>query len=201
MASDGLYPASSQGYIDAVTGQDGNLYCAFYDDRTFPGNPNHRAVYVRKSVDGGLTWGNIDLGATGFALGLSRRCWRRIGTVVEVFQTTPGNYRIAVAVYAGNAGWNNFAAIVFGKIWAVRMTGHPFMSNTNLGLCSAEDHSNSSSGQPSRTRLVMSYVSLDFILGYLRIKILGYRCDIIRCQRVLYLRRIWHGNSGRRILC
>ncbi|MBN2055614.1 hypothetical protein JW905_11865 [bacterium] len=89
-------PTSGQGLVDVIVGDDGYLYCGFYDDQYFPGSPPPHAVYIKRSTDGGQTWGNPDSGANGFALnGLFTD-----RPSLEVFQTTPGSYRLAVAVAA-----------------------------------------------------------------------------------------------------
>ncbi len=85
-------PASGQGLVDMIVGADGYTYLAYYDD----GIPNYGAVYVRRSMDGGATWFRPDSGANGFAL--YNMFMDRPS--IEVFETTPGHYRLAVAVSA-----------------------------------------------------------------------------------------------------
>lgn len=89
-------PTSNQGLVDTIVGEDGNIYCAYFDDFQNPSYPDHKAVYVKRSTDGGATWGNPDAGANGFAL---------YGIFMDrpsivVFPTTATNYRIAIAVSA-----------------------------------------------------------------------------------------------------
>lgn len=160
VASDGLYPASSQGNVDVITGQDGNLYCAFYDDRVISGYPNHKSVYVRKSTDGGATWENIDGGATGFALS-------HLGALgdarpsVEVWETTTGNYRIAVAISAGDETLVSYDVVVLWKELGLNnpWTSYFLGSNTQdyaLPRLKAVPRPS----DPSRERLVLAFVGV-----------------------------------------
>ncbi|MBN1879006.1 hypothetical protein JW823_02755 [bacterium] len=159
------YSTSSQGYVDAITGQDGYLYCGFYDDRTIAGNPNHKSVFIRKSTDGGATWGNIDGGATGFALAYLGAAGGERGPSIEVFETTPGNYRIAVAVYAGNQTLTYFSAIV---LWKNLGSNDDWMavyvSNQDYDFALPRLTTLPRPGQPSRNRVIVSYISMDY--GY-----------------------------------
>jgi hypothetical protein len=164
VASGGNYATNSQGYVDAITGQDGHLYTAFYDDRTHAGNPNHKAVFVRRSTDGGQTWENIDHGATGFALAfLGGPGDVRARPSVEVFHTGSNNYRIAVAVCAGNQTLSYYSAIVLwkdigsGSDWTA-----VFVSNPNFDFVLQRIKAIPRPGNPSLSRLIIGYVSLDY---------------------------------------
>ena len=85
---------SSQGLVDAIMGPDGYVYIAYFDDQE-PA-PGYNAVYTKRSGDGGATWENPDGGANGFALyGLFMD-----RPSIEVFEASPGNYRMTVAVSA-----------------------------------------------------------------------------------------------------
>ncbi|MBN1296973.1 hypothetical protein JXA80_09345 [bacterium] len=163
VAGDGMYPFSSQGYVDVITGQDGNLYCAFYDDRLVTGYVDHKSVYVRKSVDGGATWENIDGGATGFALaylgGLDAR------PSVEVWETTPGNYRIAVAVSAGDETLSSYDVVI---LWKELGSGNDwssyFLGNSSYDYALPRLKAIPRPSNPSRSRLITAFVLTQY--GY-----------------------------------
>ncbi len=87
-------PGSSQGLIDVVVAEDGYVYLAYFDDNQ--PQPGHYCVFVKRSGDGGFTWENPDGGANGFAL-YNLFMFR---PSIAVFQTTPGTYRLTVAVSA-----------------------------------------------------------------------------------------------------
>ncbi len=89
-------PTSNQELVDTIIGEDGNLYCAYFDDLPIPSQPAYKAIFVKRSTDGGATWGNPDAGSNGFAL---------FGIFMDrpsivVFPTNATTYRLAVAVSA-----------------------------------------------------------------------------------------------------
>jgi len=98
-------PTSGQGLVDVIMGEDGYLYAAYYDDLT--SYPTHFAVFIKRSSDGGATWLNPDGGSNGFGLLLPTTYiadWVAPQPSIEVFEISPGNYRIAVAC---TAPWPN----------------------------------------------------------------------------------------------
>ncbi|HPQ41143.1 MAG TPA: hypothetical protein PLV45_12295 [bacterium] len=164
VAAGGLYPLSSQGYVDVITGQDGNLYCAFYDDRTISGYANHKSIYVRKSVDGGATWENIDGGATGFALAYLGGLGDARPSV-EVWETTPGSYRIAVIISAGDESLVSYDAVV---LWKELGLGNDwtsyFLGNSSYDYALPRLKAVPRPSNPSRNRLVAAFVLTQY--GY-----------------------------------
>lgn len=163
VASGGDYATNSQGFVNAITGQDGHLYTVFFDDRSFPGYPNHNAVYVRRSTDGGQTWENIDHGATGFALAFLGGLGH-VYPSIEVFRTSATTYRLAVTVYAGNQWLDRYAAVLLWKDIGSgsNFNGPVYISNQDYDFVLPTIKAIPRPSNPDLNRLIVGYVSLDY---------------------------------------